>query len=357
MAFKNVGCRMSKNRLLSFIFAIGIGLLSIFSFLIPKNNTDIVYADENEISSSFNGSNLEFFVRYSDNSTFSFVSVSFSFITNQFATPKQQIILTANELLNSIYSFNNFSFSKSFTFVMSGVYSVDGYDYFIPNNQLFYDVPRLTNGVADGSYLRFYQFMTAPTGNVTLPGGSGLGIVNFDSFTIYKVEIGNNVDNSNLPKFTNNNINVYYNYIAYTNTDEMTYYFCFPVINASSFDLNTIHGERLYNVRTYYLEYALNDSSNVQWNKGYETGFSEGKTNGQTIGYNQGYSVGFNEGVTSANDYSFLGFFGAIFDAPINAFNSLFSFELFGVDMRSLILGLLTLCIIILIVRYLTGGK
>lgn len=97
------------------------------------------------------------------------------------------------------------------------------------------------------------------------------------------------------------------------------------------------------------------------YNNGYSAGFSDGKSqgydNGYGIGYgrgqSEGYNQGFSAGVASANDYTFLGLFGAVIDAPIKAFAGLFNFTVLGVDMAPFLLSLLTICIVIKIVHLL----
>ena len=89
----------------------------------------------------------------------------------------------------------------------------------------------------------------------------------------------------------------------------------------------------------------------------FNTGYNDGYTAGDSNGYNRGYGVGFSAGVADANEYSFFGLISAVIDAPINAFTSLFNFNLLGVNILNLITGLVTLVILIALLKLILGGK
>ena len=109
--------------------------------------------------------------------------------------------------------------------------------------------------------------------------------------------------------------------------------------------------------RTYFF---ANDNSN-DYQLGYQDGFlsgvgtgsNESYNNGYDIGYDAGYNVGFNEGESSGANYSFVSLIGAVVDAPVKAFMGLFNFEVFGIDMRGFITGILTFCLAMILLRYL----
>lgn len=346
----------NKNRLLSFIFAIGIGLLSIFSFLVPQEN-DVVYAD-NFVTpeASFIGSNIDTLIRFETGSIHFNMSFSVDFVPNTLETPNFVSKINCYDINSSGIRLEAPLIDMLGSFFVSEI-SEDGLYYSEVNYDYIYRYSESDNTLTGSG--RFYYFMSEIR-NYDALEGTTIDYSNFNGVDIYKISIGNNVVNSfDLPDIFYSGNKCYYNYIGYTNLFNQTFYFCFPILYGSSFpsDTSSVHYKRLLNERVYYLESALNENNPIAYEKGYQNGFSTGKAEGNKIGYNNGYNVGFNEGVVSANDYSFLGFFGAIFDAPINAFNNLFSFELFGVNMRTLILGLLTICIVILLVRFLIGGK
>lgn len=117
-----------------------------------------------------------------------------------------------------------------------------------------------------------------------------------------------------------------------------------------------------------YREYFYSQLSDSEsYDQGYNSGYQIGNQEGQQQGYNDGFSTGklegigegfnqgYNEGIRDSNKYSFLGLIGAVFDAPIQAFNGLFDFELLGVNMRSFMLALLTLCAVVTVLRIVRG--
>lgn len=88
------------------------------------------------------------------------------------------------------------------------------------------------------------------------------------------------------------------------------------------------------------------DNANKQ---GYNKGYQEGKVAGETIGYQQG--------VKDQGDYTFMGLIGAVFDAPVQAFKGLLSFEVLGVDMTAFVSSLFALAVIVVIIKIALGGK
>lgn len=82
--------------------------------------------------------------------------------------------------------------------------------------------------------------------------------------------------------------------------------------------------------------------------EGYNKGYQEGKVVGEDIG--------FVKGVQTQGDYSFMGLLGAVFDAPIQAFKGLLSFEVLGVNMSAFVSSLFGLAVILLILKLILGG-
>lgn len=80
---------------------------------------------------------------------------------------------------------------------------------------------------------------------------------------------------------------------------------------------------------------------------GYTIGYTKGRSDGDTIGYNRGYQ----DGADAASTYTFTGLIGAVIDVPVRTFTSLFHFEILGVYMDGFFAGLLTLCVIVMIVK------
>lgn len=114
-----------------------------------------------------------------------------------------------------------------------------------------------------------------------------------------------------------------------------------------------------YGSVSYYIDANVNATYDLGYGFGYDEGYSIGYDNGNNYGYNRGYNLGnnvgynrgYNDGVANHNDYSFLSLISAVIDAPIKYFQSLFNFELLGVNLQGFITGLFTLAVIITIIR------
>lgn len=110
---------------------------------------------------------------------------------------------------------------------------------------------------------------------------------------------------------------------------------------------------------------STNSGYAAGYDSGYAIGYREGKLVGSNEGYNNGYNagssdgydLGYNAGVETGSDYSFLSLIGAVIDAPIQAFTGLFNFEIFGTNIKNLLLALFTASIIVVIIKFALGGK
>lgn len=82
--------------------------------------------------------------------------------------------------------------------------------------------------------------------------------------------------------------------------------------------------------------------------------YSEGNSdtiyqNGYDTGYSQGHAVGYTEGQNST--YSFFTLFTSIADTPVYFIRSIFNFDLFGLNVGTMIISLLTGILIFYIIR------
>lgn len=117
-----------------------------------------------------------------------------------------------------------------------------------------------------------------------------------------------------------------------------------------------------FDARTYYTLNSFTDNEHYQ--NGYDFGYSKGKNDyinsgfedGKDVGFDLGYERGKADGIASANDYTFLSLFSALIDAPIQALSGLFNFNVMGINMFSLVSGLFTLFVVLIIVRLILGG-
>ena len=128
---------------------------------------------------------------------------------------------------------------------------------------------------------------------------------------------------------------------------------------------------------------GLNAASKGYYDDGYNKGYSVGEDVGYNSGFSAGDSAGFARGVESANNYSFLSLFGAIFDAPIQALfggtqrlpagtkitdsngntitltsdtivnrGGMLNFNLMGVNLSGFVLALFSLSILIVVIKF-----
>lgn len=119
----------------------------------------------------------------------------------------------------------------------------------------------------------------------------------------------------------------------------------------------------------------------------YNNGYNDGVAVGEKSGYNKGFSAGdaqgYNRGVEVGGNYSFLGLFGAIFDAPIQAIfggtttlpagttitdkngntttlltsatvkrAGLLNFDIMGVNLSGFVLALFSLSILVVVIKF-----
>lgn len=103
-----------------------------------------------------------------------------------------------------------------------------------------------------------------------------------------------------------------------------------------------------------YISYRLVDFE-ATYGSGYDAGYDVGYGQGEVTGFNNGKQQGFlegkAEGLQMADNGDFFSLFSALIDAPVSAFTNLLSFEIFGQNMASFALSILTLLLIIKVVK------
>lgn len=105
----------------------------------------------------------------------------------------------------------------------------------------------------------------------------------------------------------------------------------------------------------------------TEYDRGYENGFNAGYSSGQETGYESGYGIGYDEGEKAGYNAGFSAgqteamnsnsklkdlIFG-IFSAPGELINGILDFNLFGINVASLVKTLITLAVVALIVVFL----
>lgn len=64
-----------------------------------------------------------------------------------------------------------------------------------------------------------------------------------------------------------------------------------------------------------------------------------------------GYNMGLQHGLADASDYSFFSLLSAVIDVPIQAFTSLFNFDLLGINLADFFYAIFTVCVILAVLR------
>lgn len=108
----------------------------------------------------------------------------------------------------------------------------------------------------------------------------------------------------------------------------------------------------------YPIIHGVIDTTSQSYINGYNQGFNDGSSEVNTNLYNEGYqdgqqygyNVGYEKGA-QANS-TFLGFFSSIIDAPITVAMKWFDFEIMGINMSEFFIGLVSLCLITVVIRW-----
>lgn len=174
--------------------------------------------------------------------------------------------------------------------------------------------------------LRFYS------DNVDL---SNYDIINaLCDFQISSVEIGSSNNWTYGSSFGSQFASGRFNYVIYR--DSLGWSLCY------GFGAYQNNGIWLWDYR-YYSTTSNEVNSGLSYNIGYEDGYNTGFADGSSDGYSRG--------VLDAGNYTFFSLIGAVIDAPISAFKSLFNFEFLGFNLLDFVTGLITLCFVIWIIR------
>ena len=186
------------------------------------------------------------------------------------------------------------------------------------------------------------------------------------------------------------------------NYDKDTNVYQFTVPDNKLFLLNENYNKAYDNFRSYVVQQDYKKtkipSDNALYLKGYQAasgdfynnGYNDGVAAGEKSGYNKGFTAGdaqgYNRGVEVGGNYSFLGLFGAIFDAPIQAIfggtttlpagttitdkngntttllssatvkrAGLLNFDIMGVNLSGFVLALFSLSILVVVIKFALG--
>lgn len=317
------------NKIMSFIC---VGLLCLFSFLsvVPKDNSfvedDVIVGvskqDVVDGSYVYSSSNFPLAGLYSSSQIFP------SFSMNTYIP------------FGFVFSSSSLDFSCYFYDTRTGSYGLGSRSFSAP--------------VYDKKEYFFIPFYDTDSENYTSWVFCSYLIQTGFNFNVYSFEITSADD---FRTIFGVNISKYAQHIIFYDSDGRTLDF------STAYTGNQVPGIQPLGDRRYYLSNSLTD--NQFYESGYNYGYSAGLGAGSSSGYNDGYSAGnsvgyqngYNQGAADANNYSFLGLIGAVFDAPVNTFVGLLNFDLLGFNMLKALTGLITLAIIITFIRLVMGRK
>lgn len=140
-------------------------------------------------------------------------------------------------------------------------------------------------------------------------------------------------------------------YISYDKYNIGSWQWCYYENNngvlgpLSTYGYQEVYTRNLFGVDTYITQ---------GYNDGYWVGFNDGKTQGYQSGYNQGLLDG-----TEYDDTALTIFTGIIQVGllPVNVFLQILNFEVFGINIAGFVSALLTISIVIIVIRVITGKK
>lgn len=141
-----------------------------------------------------------------------------------------------------------------------------------------------------------------------------------------------------------------------------------PVVLSANHDFHEYSPLQTY--YTMYKQFVAGGGSYLDgYNDGQDVGFKSGQSYGESVGYNNGfaagvndangkvtnssasYIAGYNSGLEHAGNYTFRSLIGAIIDVPLNAFTSMFNFEILGVNISSFLTSLLVIALVMCVLK------
>lgn len=330
---KNIICLVCA----SLVFIVALCFPFVFKPNIKTKNM-LANADDVSTSVSFDGSNLA--VPFSVFKGRSPLLSDSSVVLNYYSGMVSITNITASSFFYAItIGFNNtYIFKNSYIFGSDVRYN----SHWVPGSSVIWRMVHVSYGVTDTYYPLMYVVGSDFDANI-----KG---VNISSFVCSAGELSDDDIGASTRRL---NVTV----VRYFGADKNGALDTSNFIEFAFIGGNFYNSQSRYQNRTYYFTQV--DGESASYSAGYNDGYNAGDSAGEASGYKKGYSAGdsagysrgYNYGVSSSNDYTFLGLMSSVVDAPITAFTSLFSFEIFGVNLSGFVLGVFTLCIIIVVVR------
>lgn len=247
------------------------------------------------------------------------------------------------------------TFTSAFVNNLIGHYEID--------NRAYYYNPLITTLSTGNNFKTIFYILCD---NISNGVSKAVEQSSAQSYYIYS-DIGSSLDfNDNFIAYDENSLE-YSQFTTYIDTDFNYFSYVDQFYNRITIFV-PISGSsdlRLLDYRRYYYSNENIYSDNQMYNQGLQDGYTNGYQAGEIGGYNSGYNAGeidgFNagkiEGANQANTYTFVSLIGAVVDVPLNAFKSLFNFDILGINLFNFFSALLTCCLIIFILKLALGGK
>ena len=175
---------------------------------------------------------------------------------------------------------------------------------------------------------------------------------------IMRINIGSYMDYSSYFSYSHNNFDAFdlstqkYNFISYVDSNNFTFNIFIPLDSNIESDY--------FQFRTYYLkssDEAYSSGYNNGLSDGYNNGYDIGKNDGINIGYNDGFDQGYNDGFIDGKDEiinsneSFKDLMFSIVDAPFNVLSNAFNFTIFGINLSSLLIAIVSLALVAVVLK------
>ena len=106
--------------------------------------------------------------------------------------------------------------------------------------------------------------------------------------------------------------------------------------------------------------YANLVMSDIGSNNFYMSGYNDGYTNGHDAGYEEGYFNGYVNGQANTMNPEMFTIFNGFLNVamiPVNVFLGIFNFEVFGINIASLVASIFSIAILVIVIRLLVGAS
>ena len=157
------------------------------------------------------------------------------------------------------------------------------------------------------------------------------------------------------PDVNYGSINDIYNHVYSVNADPGNEKRKFvPTVEFTSIVINkfSIQIGRPYDLLCSFTLYSENERYNIGYHDGYTAGVDDGEKKGYNEGSKNGFLLGKEEGLRLSENSNWRSLMTAVVETPVNAFQSLFNFEILGLDMRMAFGSILAICVLFIVIKF-----